>query len=67
MHPNKKIQSITTTPSATTVHCADGTSYTGTILIGADGAHSLVRTQMRTLALAAPSTSPINQIGRAHV
>jgi 2-polyprenyl-6-methoxyphenol hydroxylase-like FAD-dependent oxidoreductase len=40
------------------VHCADGTSYTGTIVIGADGAHSLVRAQMRSLALQSPSTTP---------
>ncbi|KAK0611226.1 hypothetical protein B0T14DRAFT_548519 [Immersiella caudata] len=58
MHPNKKVRSIATTPSSATVHCADGTSYTGTIIIGADGAHSLIRSQMRSLALANPSTPP---------
>ena len=35
------------------VHCRDGTSHHGSILIGADGAHSLVRSQMRSLALLA--------------
>lgn len=66
MHPNKKVRSVTTTPSSATVHCADGTSYTGTIVIGADGAHSLVRAQMRTLALQSPSASSPSQINEDH-
>ena len=65
MHPNKKVSSISTTPSSATVHCADGTSYTGTLVIGADGAHSLVRAQMRALALQNPST-PASQINDDH-
>ncbi|KAK0649114.1 hypothetical protein B0T16DRAFT_125877 [Cercophora newfieldiana] len=65
MHPNKKVRSITTTPSTATVHCTDGTSYTGSIVIGADGAHSIVRSQMRTLALADSST-PSSQINDEH-
>ncbi|KAK0714549.1 hypothetical protein B0H67DRAFT_512940 [Lasiosphaeris hirsuta] len=65
MHANKKVRTITTTPSSATVHCTDGTSYTGTIVIGADGAHSLVRAQMRALALQSPSTS-LDQINEDH-
>ncbi|KAK4443300.1 FAD/NAD(P)-binding domain-containing protein [Podospora aff. communis PSN243] len=65
MHPNKKVDSINTTPTSATVHCTDGTSYTGTLIIGADGAHSLIRSQMRTLALAHPST-PASAINPSH-
>jgi 2-polyprenyl-6-methoxyphenol hydroxylase-like FAD-dependent oxidoreductase len=65
MHPNKKVHSINTTPTSATVRCTDGTSYTGTLIIGADGAHSLIRSQMRTLALAHPST-PASAINPAH-
>lgn len=50
MFPNKKVSGITNTNDGVTISCADGTSYTGSILIGADGAHSQVRKQMRLLA-----------------
>ncbi|KAK1834590.1 hypothetical protein QBC39DRAFT_276929 [Podospora conica] len=43
LHPSKKVSSITTTDTAITAHCSDGTSFTGDLLIGADGAHSLAR------------------------
>ncbi|KAF4983206.1 hypothetical protein FDECE_17355 [Fusarium decemcellulare] len=48
---NKKVSGITSTPDGISVSCADGTSYDGTLVIGADGAHSFVRDCMRTLAL----------------
>ncbi|KAK3375779.1 hypothetical protein B0T24DRAFT_664901 [Lasiosphaeria ovina] len=53
--PDKRVATITTAPNFTTVHCTDGTTHTGSIIIGADGAHSLVRRQMRALALQAGS------------
>ncbi|KAH7322531.1 hypothetical protein B0I35DRAFT_350162 [Stachybotrys elegans] len=50
---NKKITDIESTSNGVTVSCADGTSYTASLIIGADGAHSMIRTNMRKLALAA--------------
>ncbi|KAH8660197.1 hypothetical protein BX600DRAFT_415139 [Xylariales sp. PMI_506] len=62
--PKKKLSNIATTENGVVVTCADGSSYEGSIVIGADGAHSAVRKHMRRLALleeaaaaAAPATS----------
>ncbi|KAK4227462.1 hypothetical protein QBC38DRAFT_536526 [Podospora fimiseda] len=50
---NKKVSSIITNPDSSsdisnrvTVTCSDGTSYSSTIIIGADGIHSQVRQAM---------------------
>ena len=40
---NKKLSDIATTADGVIATCADGSSYSATALIGADGAHSLVR------------------------
>ncbi|KAF4471445.1 Zeaxanthin epoxidase chloroplastic [Fusarium albosuccineum] len=53
--PNSKVSNITTNENGVEVTCADGSSYQGSIVIGADGAHSIVRQQMRNLALNANS------------
>ncbi|KAK6067688.1 FAD binding domain-containing protein [Seiridium cupressi] len=53
MLPNKKVSELSSTPEGVIVHCADGTSYEGSIIIGADGAHSNVRQRMRLLAMEA--------------
>jgi 2-polyprenyl-6-methoxyphenol hydroxylase-like FAD-dependent oxidoreductase len=53
--PNKKVIDLSTGPDGVTVTCADGTSYSGTFIVGADGAHSKVRDLMRTAALETPS------------
>ncbi|KAK9482016.1 hypothetical protein V1527DRAFT_477760 [Lipomyces starkeyi] len=48
---NKKVINITTNESGVEVRCADGTVYKGSIVIGADGAHSTVGQIMRELAV----------------
>jgi len=51
MYPNKKVLAISTTSEGVTVRCADGTSFEGSVVIGADGAHSRVRSLMHDLAV----------------
>ncbi|KAI1498028.1 hypothetical protein F5X99DRAFT_342979 [Biscogniauxia marginata] len=57
---NKKVVDITSGDNGARVRCADGTVYDGTIVVGADGAHSRVRKSMRTLALEESPTAEIN-------
>ena len=54
---DKKLADITTTADGVVATCADGSSHSGTIVVGADGAHSLVRNIMRTRALESGSTA----------
>jgi 2-polyprenyl-6-methoxyphenol hydroxylase-like FAD-dependent oxidoreductase len=56
----KKVSGIEVEADGVRVTCKDGSSYSGAIIIGADGAHSMVRNRMRTLALEAESEE-INQ------
>lgn len=51
-HTGKKLAEIKSTDDGVVVTCADGSSYTGSFVIGADGVHSAVRRQMRRLAIA---------------
>ncbi|CAG9986558.1 unnamed protein product [Clonostachys byssicola] len=60
IYVNKKVSNITVEGESTIVHCADGTSYSGSAVIGADGVHSVIRANMRTLALAA-GASEVNK------
>ncbi|KAH7305958.1 hypothetical protein B0I35DRAFT_483705 [Stachybotrys elegans] len=53
---SKKVATVTSLADGVEVVCQDGTSYTGSIVIGADGVHSMVRKSMRQLALAAGSS-----------
>ncbi|KAK8117191.1 uncharacterized protein PG998_005472 [Apiospora kogelbergensis] len=48
----KKVSGVDLVPGGggVTVHCTDGTEYNGTIVVGADGVHSVVRSVMRSLA-----------------
>ncbi|KAF4457241.1 hypothetical protein F53441_805 [Fusarium austroafricanum] len=48
---NKKVSDIVSSGDGVKVSCVDGSTYEGSIVIGADGAHSFVREKMRTLAL----------------
>lgn len=54
---NKQVKTVSTTEDSegegVTVHCVDGTTHTGSVVVGADGAHSVVRGEMRRLALEA--------------
>ncbi|GJJ68648.1 hypothetical protein EMPS_00994 [Entomortierella parvispora] len=43
IHYNKKVTSMIETNEGVSITCADGTTYHGDILVGADGAHSGVR------------------------
>ncbi|KAF9285413.1 hypothetical protein BGZ74_001497 [Mortierella antarctica] len=46
LHLGKKIESIEDNGEEVTIHCADGSSASGDILVGADGAYSGVRTSL---------------------
>ncbi|KAK8095207.1 uncharacterized protein PG998_014431 [Apiospora kogelbergensis] len=47
--PNKKISGLLETEDGVVVQCTDGTSYEGTMVIGADGAYSAVRKHMSAI------------------
>lgn len=47
---NKKVTKVELEPSRVKVQTADGGSYYGDILVGADGVHSNVRNEMWRLA-----------------
>lgn len=51
LFPDKKLSSITSRPDGVQVTCTDGSKYDASFVIGADGAHSMVRQCMRSLAL----------------
>ncbi|KAK1590929.1 uncharacterized protein LY79DRAFT_553625 [Colletotrichum navitas] len=50
LHTNKKVSHIRTTETGVAVHCADGTSYLGSMVIGADGTYSAVRKYIDAMA-----------------
>lgn len=47
---SKKVTQVSIEPSKVRVETSDGQSYSGDILIGADGIHSKVRSEMWRLA-----------------
>lgn len=47
IHLNKKLASIENTEDGVLATCADGSTYEGSIVLGADGAHSKVRAILR--------------------
>ncbi|KEY71323.1 hypothetical protein S7711_05914 [Stachybotrys chartarum IBT 7711] len=49
--PNKQVVFIDEAQHSVTVTCVDGSTYTGSMVIGADGVHSMVRRHMRRAAL----------------
>lgn len=48
---NKTVIDIATSKDGVQVRCGDGSTYSGSIVIGADGVHSKVRQRMRELAI----------------
>ncbi|KAK6218914.1 fad binding domain-containing protein [Colletotrichum tabaci] len=48
----KKLAGIEATETGVVVTCDDGSSYAGSVVLGADGVHSATRREMRRLALA---------------
>ncbi|KAK1999780.1 FAD/NAD(P)-binding domain-containing protein [Colletotrichum falcatum] len=50
VYANKKVSHIRTTETGVVVHCADGTTYLGSTVIGADGTYSCVRKYIDAMA-----------------
>lgn len=46
---SKKVTEIVNFPGTVVAKCADGTEFTGDIIVGADGIHSRVRREMQRL------------------
>lgn len=57
---SKKVVDIQTTDEGVTTHCADGTTYDGTFVLGVDGVHGKTRDIMRILALKQSPDAPVN-------
>jgi 2-polyprenyl-6-methoxyphenol hydroxylase-like FAD-dependent oxidoreductase len=57
---SKKVADIQSIQDGVQVSCDDGTTYEGSIVIGADGVHSIVRQKMRSLALEASAKAEVN-------
>jgi len=60
VHTSKKVVDVNSTADGVTVFCADGSTYEGSIVIGADGVYSKTRGFMRRLALEASPSTPVN-------
>ncbi|KXJ96527.1 hypothetical protein Micbo1qcDRAFT_229401 [Microdochium bolleyi] len=58
---SKRISDIESNETNAVVTCEDGTSYEGSLVLGADGVHSQVRKHMRTLALARDPNAKVDE------
>ncbi|KAK2599490.1 hypothetical protein N8I77_011241 [Diaporthe amygdali] len=62
IYVDKKLESIEETDDGVVVKCADGSTYEGSIVLGADGVHSKTRRLMRELALSKSPDADVNDI-----
>ncbi|KAG8169843.1 hypothetical protein KVR01_000588 [Diaporthe batatas] len=62
VHTNKKLQSIEDVGDGVVATCTDGSTYEGSIVLGADGVHSQTRTLMRELTLRKSPDADVNDI-----
>ncbi|KAH7031451.1 uncharacterized protein B0I36DRAFT_242279 [Microdochium trichocladiopsis] len=62
--PNKRVASLASNANGdgVVVTCRDGSVYEASLVIGADGAHSIVRQQMRELAVQHNATLPADSM-----
>lgn len=59
--PGKDVSTIETTEDGVVVRCTDGSAERGSIVVGADGAHSKVRDCMRRIALQESPKAAVNE------
>lgn len=62
IHTDKKLENIEETDDGVVVTCADGSTYEGSIVLGADGVHSQTRRLMRELSLKKSPDAEVNDI-----
>lgn len=62
VHTDKKLENIEETDDGVVVTCADGSTFEGSIVLGADGVHSQTRKLMRELCLKKSSDAQVNAI-----
>lgn len=62
IHTGKKLENIEETDDGVVVTCADGSTYEGSMVLGADGVHSQTRRLMREVALRKSPDASVNDI-----
>ncbi|KAI0171961.1 FAD/NAD(P)-binding domain-containing protein [Hypoxylon sp. FL1284] len=58
---DKVVSDITVDDSGAAVQCRDGTRYEGSIVVGCDGVHSVVRKKIRALALQEAASGEVDE------
>ncbi|KAH8880473.1 FAD/NAD(P)-binding domain-containing protein [Thozetella sp. PMI_491] len=61
IHTGKKVIDLQVDDDHASVTCEDGSIFEGSIIVGADGVHSRVRSLTRTLALADSPSAKVNE------